>query len=210
MTNTLTIIVGLSGIVVGSILTYVFQYFLKNRDLKLRIFEKVFERKWEAQNQLISCLNQFHREEEHNLYLDKEGDAMFYATVLESKETFIESLTDFRRTWEKTRHLIEPESTSLCEFFEFYLDYLLEDLNNRDNHYNSIFIGHLLFDEISDLAEVLTQAIWSDIKFQINNPTKFISKTHSWVDPKVENSMKQTQLFNLSELYHSKIPRQSG
>tara|TARA_A100000171_G_C2139093_1_gene153109 strand:- start:5172 stop:5804 length:633 start_codon:yes stop_codon:yes gene_type:complete len=210
MDNTITILVGFLGIVVGSILTFVFQYFLKNRDLKLRIFEKVFERKWEAQNRLISCLNQFHREEEHELYLDKEGEAMFYASVLESKEAFLESLTDLRKTWEETRHLVEPEATSIYVFFEFYLDYLLEDLNNRDNHYNSIFVGHVLFDEISDLAEALTQAIWSDIKFQMNNPTKFTSKKHRWIDPKIDERMKQTQLFNLSELYYSEVPRQHG
>ena len=210
MGHEITVIVGLLGITLGSVLTYSFQYLLKNRDLKLKIFEKVFERKWEAQNLLIGCLNQFRREENHDKYFDNEGEPMFYASVLESRDTFVESLSSLRKTWEKVRHLIEPEATSSYEFFEFYLDYLLEDLNSTEHRYNSIFVGHILFDEISDLAEELTQAVWKDIHFQMSNPTKFVSKVRCWVNPKVEERMKETRLLNLSELYYSEIPRQSG
>lgn len=210
MENVSTVFIGLTGGIVGAVLTFLFQYLIKNRELKLRIFEKTFERKWEAQNHLIGALNLFLREEGHELYVDKYGDPMFFASILKSRKVFIRSLNELRRTWEETRYLIEAEAASRYMFFDFYLDYLREDLENADNSYNSIFVGHILFDEISDLAEDISNQIWSDMKFQMKNPTKFALKKEKWIDPKVELRMKKTELYSLENLYHNEIPKQPG
>ena len=146
----LAALIGFSGVIIGTVITSVISVKIKSKETKLRILEKVFDKRIEAHENILFLIKNI-RTVTSTGKADSENNLISFPSSMTSKEDLDKFINEVFILFHKNAHWL---NTDLEREFWFALDYLtsltniIQDANNKD--FPSI--GEIVKQDFIDLA----------------------------------------------------------
>ena len=113
-------LIGVGGVLVGSLISLWANYLIKSRETALRIKEKIFDKKVKAYENLL-LLTQNMRCTKKTKISDSRTIVKRYPACFKNKETFIAFSIDYNQIGNSSHFWIDVEIIRLIDFFKNYL-----------------------------------------------------------------------------------------
>ena len=146
-------IIGLSGVIIGSIITSIYSLKIKSRETKLRIVEKIFDKRIQAHENILILIKLI-RSVISTGKADIDGNLITYPSSMTSRENFDKFSNEIFLTFNLNAHWL---NTELEREFWFLQDYLTSLSNIIQNAEDLEFprIGIIVKQDFIDLASNL-------------------------------------------------------
>ncbi|MGE9042976.1 hypothetical protein ACO2KM_15020, partial [Leptospira interrogans] len=188
----------LFGIILGCFLTFLSQYILSKRQIKVKFIEKIVENKIKAYDELYYLLKILKSIDINRIddSLNQEEALVRYPIVLKDFNTFLVYCNEVTSTYNKYSHLF---SIDLIRLFNFLQDYLinLEIIIKKYNPEQIIEIGINIKKDFIDLSSEFDKIMY---KFYNNDIYKLkinidINKWHKFKKYETNMKLKKTLLY---------------
>lgn len=131
----LSALIGLAGVGMGVIVSAVVNFQLKSKETRLRLLEKIFERKIAAYEQMIEIVTDLRTMTSAN-EVDENGNLVSYPSCLNSKNEFETFYNETALKFHKASYWLEIE---IIREMNFVIDYLIQiNITLDSNPDNSI------------------------------------------------------------------------
>ena len=146
-------LIGFSGVIIGTVITSVISIKIKSKETKLRILEKVFDKRIEAHENMLFLIKNI-RSVISTGKADSESNLISFPSSMTSKEDLDKFTNEVFIAFHKNAHWL---NTNLEREFWFVLDYLISLSNIIQGAKNSDFprIGIIVKQDFIDLATSL-------------------------------------------------------
>ncbi|WP_235592613.1 hypothetical protein [Leptospira interrogans] len=188
----------LLGIIIGCFLTFLSQYILSKRQIKVKFIEKIVENKIKAYDELYYLLKILKSIDINRIddSLNQEEALVKYPIVLKDFNTFLVYCNEVTSTYNKYSHLF---SIDLIRLFNFLQDYLinLEIIIKKYNPEQIIEIGINIKKDFIDLSSEFDKIMYKfynndiyNLKINID-----INKWHKFKKYETNMKLKKTLLY---------------
>ncbi|EMN25374.1 hypothetical protein [Leptospira kirschneri] len=188
----------LFGIIIGCFLTFLSQYILSKRQIKVKFIEKIVENKIKAYDELYYLLKilKFIDINRIDDSLNQKEALVRYPIVLKDFNTFLVYCNEVISPYNKYSHLF---SIDLIRLFNFLQDYLinLEIIIKKHNPEQIIEIGFNIKEDFIDLSSEFDKIMY---KFYNNDIYKLkinidINKWHKFKKYETNIKLQNTSLY---------------
>jgi hypothetical protein len=148
---------GVFGILIGSIITAIFNFKLKKKEVQLRLAEKIFDRRISAYEDLLEIIKLL----QSTISIDKideNSNLLTYPGILENKETFEGLLGVFWNKLIRNSHWLNINLLREMNFVQDYL-YSLKNILIEKNETLYPKIGLIIKPDFIELADNLEKLV---------------------------------------------------
>jgi len=194
----ITAIAGILGVLIGALITTVFNWKIKTKEVKLRIIEKIFDKRISAHEEVLK-ISKILRITHLTYQIDDEKNALTYPVFLNNKESLDNLIFNIHTIINTNSHWLDIEI-----FRE--LNYLQDYLTNLDGFTKHIeekdfpSLGVKIKSDIIDLADSLEKMVLKFFKKDIYQINLNISEGHHKYPKEVTlvrlNNTKLLQIIN--------------
>jgi hypothetical protein len=191
-------LVGLVGVLIGSIITAISGFSLKKREVQLRLVEKIFDRRISAHEDILELIKML-KSTISTGKIDENSNFLTYPGILLDKEVFDGILTVF---WNKVNRNSHWFSTTLLRELHFVQDYLynLDIVLKEKNESFYPKIASIIKSDILDLANNLEKLVMQFFDKEIYVlDFKSNKKWHKYKRDETERRLCDTQLIKQYE-----------
>ena len=174
-----TIVIAISGIVgviIGAIITTVFNWKLKTKEVKLRVAEKVFDKRISAHEDIMK-IPKLLRTVIQTYKADKDKNALTYPAFLHNRESFDDLLANVYSYVNNNSHWLDIEIFRELNYLQDYLCNLDTYLRQLDES-KYAELGVKIKKDIIDLASSLEKITLKFFKEDIYNINLKVSEGH--------------------------------
>jgi hypothetical protein len=194
MNSVITAIIGIVGVLIGSLISYFTNKSLKKKEVELRILEKVFDKRIAAHESILK-VSQMLRTTHQTFKVDKESNAITYPAILDSPKSVDDFVFLF---WEVTNfnsHWLDIELFRELNYIQDYMSTLINYLIGVPaEKYKEV--GIIIKEDIINLAAELEKTTNKFFEIDIYSVRIQTSKGHHKISrEETERRVQNTQLL---------------
>lgn len=155
----LTPVFTLIGVLIGTLLTFITSWFLKSREIKLKISSQLIEKRIEAHEKILSLAKSMRATISTNK-VNVENEYITYPLIFSNKESYLNWRSDFFLIANESSHWLGKEVTNELFFIQDYVTNLDKRLEKApDKNYQAI--GIILRDDFIKMATNIEKSVIS-------------------------------------------------
>lgn len=188
----------LLGIIVGAVLTFFFTWLLKGRELKLKLREKILDRRIEANDKIVEFSKSLRKASSLDRP-DGEGGIAACPAFLVNRNKFDEWYQHFLKIMSKTSTWLSPALTREMNFMQDYMVNLEKFISLLPQEYYPEF-GAMIMNDFIDLSQSIEKLAFN---FFVKELPKFrmsdITQWHKYTKKETIDRLNKTKFFRLRE-----------